>query len=244
MSRIYSDLCQEDTQFLLETLADKSIEPEKYREAMKKIGMALGNTTLSQIDNNQANVYLACTVEDADFLAKGILSILEKHLSNIAFACFWNQRLSPFELEDLKVAPIFKKYQEPCPKKVKYLMVVKSIISGACVVRTNLINLIQKIEPEIIFIVAPVMYQNAEQKLKDEFKESISEKFRFFYFAKDDERTAKGEVIPGIGGNVYLRLGFGGQEQKNEYIPEIVKLRRSQFRHQPVTSPASKMTST
>jgi hypothetical protein len=235
MSRIYSDLCTEDTKFWLETVADKSIEPGKYREAMKKIGIALGNAILTQIDDEQANIYLACTVEDADFLATGILSNLEKYFPNIAFACFWNQRFSPFEIEDLKVAPILKKYQEPCHKKVKYLIVVKSIISGACVVRTNLVNLIQKIEPEKIFIVAPVIYQNAEQKLKDEFEKNVYEKFRFFYFAKDNERTDKGEVIPGIGGNVYLRLGFKGQEQKNEYIPEIVKLRHSQFIHQAVT---------
>jgi hypothetical protein len=42
-----------------------------------------------------------------------------------------------------KVAPILRKYQEPSDKKVKYLIVLKSIISGACVVRTNLVNLIQ-----------------------------------------------------------------------------------------------------
>lgn len=94
MTRIYSDLCKEDTQFWLETLADKSIEPGKYREAMTKIGMALGNTILTQIDDEQADVYLACTVEDADFLALGILLILEKYIPNIAFACFWNQRFS------------------------------------------------------------------------------------------------------------------------------------------------------
>ncbi len=40
---------------------------------------------------------LACTVEDADFLAKGILDCLENQLESVAFACFWNQRFSPFE---------------------------------------------------------------------------------------------------------------------------------------------------
>ncbi|GAB1538619.1 hypothetical protein NUACC21_12810 [Scytonema sp. NUACC21] len=242
MTRIYSDLCKEDTKFWLEILANKHIEPGKYREAMTKIGMHLGNAILTQIDDEQADVYLACTVEDADFLAKGMLLSLEKHLSKIAFACFWNQRFSPFEIEDLKVAPILKKYQEPTNKKIKYLVIVKSIISGACVVRTNIVNTIQKIEPEKIFIVAPVIYQNAEQKLKDEFEKSIYDKFQFFYFAKDDERTPDGEVIPGIGGNVYLRLGFEGQNHKNEYIPEIVKLRRSQFVYRAKASDASEAT--
>jgi hypothetical protein len=229
MTRVYSDICHPDARYWLEILANKSIEPGKYKEAMTEVGRRLGDSILPHIEDVQANVYLACTVEDADFLAKGMLLSLEKHLSKISFACFWNQRFSPFEIEELKVAPILKKYQEPTPRNIKYLIVLKSIISGACVVRTNLVNLIQKIEPEKIFIVAPVIYKNAEQKLKDEFEKEIYEKFQFFYFAKDDERTHEGEVIPGIGGNVYLRLGFEGQSHKNEYIPEIVKARRSQF---------------
>ncbi|KHG40519.1 MULTISPECIES: hypothetical protein [Aphanizomenon] len=229
MTRLYSDICNQDIQQLLETLANKNVKPDQYKDTMTKIGMNLGNFLLSEINDKNSDVYLACTVEDADFLAKGIMLTLEEHLHNIGFACFWNQRFSPFEIEDLKVAPILKKYQEPAHEKVKYLIVIKSIISGACVVRTNLVNLIQKIEPEKIFIVAPVIYQNAEQKLKNEFAENIYNKFKFFYFAKDDKRTEQGEVIPGIGGNVYLRLGFEGQEHKNEYIPEIVKMRRSQF---------------
>jgi hypothetical protein len=73
------------------------------------------------------------------------------------------------------------------------------------------------------------MYYNAEDKLKSEFEKDIYDKFQFFYFAKDDERTSQGEVIPGIGGMVYDRLGFQGQEEKNRYIPEIVKSRRSKL---------------
>jgi hypothetical protein len=231
MTRLYSDICNKDVTRLLETLANKNVKPDEYKETMTKIGINFGNFLLSKINDKSSDIYLACTVEDADFLAKGILSKLENHEYKIGFACFWNQRFSPFEIEGLKVAPILRKYQEPAHDKVQYLIVIKSIISGACVVRTNLVNLIQKIEPEKIFIFAPVIYQNAEQKLKDEFDENIYSKFEFFYFAKDDERTQEGEVVPGIGGNIYLRLGFKGQDHKNEYIPEIVKIRRSQFIH-------------
>ncbi len=229
MTRLYSDLANKNIKVLLDTIADKSSEPTLYRETMTKIGMSLGDALLAEIDNDESSVYLACTVEDADFLARGILNRLENRLHTVAFACFWNQRFSPFEVEDLKVAPIIKKYQEPTEKDVNYLVIVKSIISGACVVRTNLVDLIQKIEPENIFIVAPVMYYNAEEKLKSEFEKDIYDKFKFFYFAKDDERTSLGEVIPGIGGMVYERLGFQGQEEKNRYIPEIVKSRRSKL---------------
>ncbi|PNK06798.1 hypothetical protein CEP12_08540, partial [Cylindrospermopsis raciborskii S14] len=153
MTRLYTDICNQDVRKLLETLANKGVNPEQYKETMTKIGDNLGNFLLTKINDKTSDIYLACTVEDADFLAKGILSELENHYHNIAFACFWNKRFSPFEIEDLKVAPILKKYQEPSHGKVQYLIVIKSIISGACVVRTNLVNLIQKIEPEKIFIV-------------------------------------------------------------------------------------------
>lgn len=230
MTRIYSNLANESVRVLLETLADRSVAPDTYQKTMTKIGMLLGDAILSQISDVHCNIYLACTVEDADFLAKGMLTRLEKQLKSVAFACFWNQRFSPFEIEDLKVAPILRKYQEPVSPSVNYLIIIKSIISGACVVRTNLTDLIQKIKPDRIFIVAPVMYVKAEEKLKASFEKSVYDKFKFFYFAIDDDRSNEGEVIPGIGGDVYHRLGFDGQKEKNRYIPKIVKDRRSKIK--------------
>ncbi|KJH69609.1 hypothetical protein [Aliterella atlantica] len=230
MTRIYSNLANESVRVLLDTLTDKSVAPDIYQKTMTKVGMHLGDAILSQIGDVHCNVYLACTVEDADFLAQGMLVSLEKQLKTVAFACFWNQRFSPFDIEDLKIAPILRKYQEPASPSVNYLIIIKSIISGACVVRTNLTDLIQKIDPEKIFIVAPVMYVQAEEKLKNSFEKDIYDKFRFFFFAKDDERTSEGEVLPGIGGDVYERLGFDGQEEKNKYIPELVKARRSKIK--------------
>jgi hypothetical protein len=229
MTRHYSSFANHSVRSLLDILADKQTAPHRYKEAMSQLGESLGESILPEIKSDQSSIYLACTVEDADFLAKGILNRLEDRIKSVAFACFWNHRFSPFEIEDIAVAPILKKYQEPSGRTVNYLIVVKSIISGACVVKTNLMNLIQKIEPDKIFIVAPVMYYQAEEKLKNEFDEDVYDKFKFFYFAQDDERTAEGEVIPGIGGMIYQRLGFEGQEDKNQYVPEIVKSRRSRF---------------
>lgn len=230
MTRTYSNLANENVRVLLNTLVDKNVASDIYQDTMTKLGIFLGNAILSKIKDVHCNVYLACTVEDADFLAKGMLIPLEKQLDKVAFACFWNQRFSPFEIEDLKVAPILKKYQEPVSQTVNYLIIVKSIISGACVVRTNLTDLIQRIEPEKIFIVAPVMYVQAEENLRNSFEKTVYDKFEFFHFAVDDKRTDEGEVIPGIGGDVYNRLGFDGQEEKNKYIPELVKDRRSKIR--------------
>lgn len=48
--------------------------------------------------------------------------------------------------------------------------------------------------------------------------------------AIDSDRTSEGEVIPGIGGMIYERLGSNGQTGKNEYVPKIVNDRRARFR--------------
>jgi hypothetical protein len=229
MTRTFSAFTNQTTEALLDKLVDRHSSPEAYGAAMTDLGKTLGDILLTQIRDEYSDVYLACTVEDADFLAQGILSRLESKLNNVAFACFWNQRFSPFEIEDLGIAPIIKKYQEPSSKTIQHLIVVKSIISGACVVRTNLTNLIHKLDPEKIWIVAPVVYNQAEEKLKSSFEPEIYSKFNFLYLAKDDQRTAEGEVVPGIGGMIYERLGFLNQKSKNEYVPEIVRNRRTRF---------------
>jgi hypothetical protein len=55
-------------------------------------------------------------------------------------------------MANLAVAPVIREYQEPPQGKVQYLIVAKSIISSGCVVRSNLLHLIGKIDPEVIFI--------------------------------------------------------------------------------------------
>jgi hypothetical protein len=231
MGRAYSASAIANTEIveMLDKLADQSSEPSIYQSVMFEIGRHLGNEVLQHLKGNCESVYLACTAEDADYLAKGILDSLEEEIANISFACFWNQRFSPFDIEDLTVAPILKKYQEPANGHIDYLVIIKSIISGACVVRTNLTDLIEKISPERILIVAPVIYENADRKLRDEFTESISSKFEFFYYAKDTDRDAQGNVFPGVGGEVYKRLGFQNQDDKNRFIPELVKARRARI---------------
>ncbi|MBC7882014.1 MAG: hypothetical protein H7Y37_11865 [Anaerolineae bacterium] len=231
MTRKFSEFGHKDflVHDLLRTLTDEHSDSISYRTAMKLLGNGLGKILVEQISGTKNGVYLACTVEDADFFGKGILDILEKQQVDLSFACFWNEHYKPFGINDLTVAPIVRKYQEPPNRKVKYLIVVKSIISGACVVKTNLTALIEKIAPEHIFIVAPVMHERAEERLRNEFDEKTSSLFRFFYYAKDSERTEDGTVVPGVGGSVYERLGLGDSHEKNTYIPEIVKERRKRF---------------
>lgn len=229
MTRIYSNFNTDLSKAQLGRLADKTTAPDAYKEAMTLLGERLGEVVSAKILDSASTLYLACTVEDADYLAKGMLTPLERHLQSISLACFWNERFSPFNVSDIKASPIIRKYTEPASSTVNHLVIIKSIISGGCVVKTNLNDLIQTINPGKIFIVAPVIYSGAEQRLAVEFKASVREKFQFIYLAEDNERTDSGEVIPGIGGMVYERLGFDGQEDKNKYVPELVRTRRRQL---------------
>ncbi len=222
MTREYSSLANDQVKQSLDVLIDRTSSVEKYQDAMFHLGQELGAHIAKKIVAPDAKIYLVCTAEDADFLVKGILESLEQHSFNVGLACFWNQRINPFSFPDLQVSPIIKKYKEPIDRQVDYLIVVKSIISGACVVKTNLRNLIQDIDPQSILIAAPILYRGSVQKLSNEFESSIYEKFNFLYFAQDSERKPDGEVIPGIGGMLYDRLGFDGQDEKNRYLPKIV----------------------
>lgn len=219
MSRHFSDYTSEIGVSNLARLADSSTNAQDYSNSLYLLGKELGNVLAEQITDK--NICVACTVEDADFLAKGIIDSLSILSSDISLACFWNQRQ-----QALSIAPIIKKYCEPTVNNADVLVIVKSIISSACVVKTNITNLIQDIEPNRIFIVAPVMHCDAQEKLNKEFPDIIAEKFEYIYFAIDDEKETNGNLVPGIGGNVYQRLGFKDQDDKNKFIPELVKERR------------------
>jgi hypothetical protein len=169
MTREYSSSVNIHIRRSLDVLADRNTVIEDYRVAMLALGQELGNNIVGKIHSPDAKICLACTAEDADFLAVGIVGSLEAQGLSPKLACFWNQRTTPFGVSDIQVAPIIKKYREPFDSQTDILIVVKSIISGACVVKTNLKNLIQDITPQSIIIAAPVVYAGAEERLKDEF---------------------------------------------------------------------------
>ena len=70
--------------------------------------------------------------------------------------------------------------------------------------------------------MAPVMYKDGVPNLMKEFPQDIVERFHFVTFAVDEDGTPEGEVVPGIGGMVYRRLGLGDINAKNSYIPQMV----------------------
>lgn len=211
---------------MLDKLADKSTGVDDYRDAFNKLGVELGKVLASEIDGiSSEEIMLVCASEDADWLAAGVESGIGK--GDLKKSVYWSTRETVYKDENggtLEISPIVKAYEEPI-ENCRLLVVVKSIISSSCVVKTQLTRLIGKINPERIVIMAPVMYKDGVPNLKSEFPESVNSKFEFLAFAIDEDRLENGEVVPGIGGMVYPRLGLGDIAAKNSYIPEIVMRR-------------------
>lgn len=206
----------------LDVLADKKTSVREYREAFRMLGEELGKVLASVYDFAMAeNTMLVCASEDADWLATGVEAGFGK--GELKKAVYWSSREVVYTNEDgskVEIAPIEKAYEEPIAD-CQLLVVVKSIISTSCVVKTQLTRLIGKINPTDIAILAPVMYKDGVPNLMNEFPEAINRRFRFLTFAIDDQREGN-EVVPGIGGMVYPRLGLGNMDEKNRYVPEMV----------------------
>ena len=228
MTRKHTPLADDRTISNLDALLDSSSSDPipSYQQAMTELGRDLGRLLKGKIRSPEST-YVAFTVEDADFLAKGLIETLTEDGVELAgVACFWNESNT---WAGIKTTPIVKTYLEPATASIETLIIVKAIISSACVVKTNLSKLIEQINPSAIHIAAPVMFQGSEDLLKDEFVDSISSKFHFFTFAVDDERLDDGIIVPGVGGSVYEKLGFDDNNNKNSYMPTTVKQRRSSF---------------
>lgn len=217
--RAYSRFADAVAKNALLELLNSTGDPTQYQSAMKLLGCCLGNI-LNELLPNNAKCLVASTAEDADYLSSGILESLQlKHEALVAI--FWNNH---YPISGGSVAPIVHKYLQPNYETANYLIIVKSVISGSCVVRTNILALIEKLNVDKIYIASPVMHVRAEEALKSEFPESISSKFEFIYFAKDAKKdNESGEVIPGIGGQIYQLLGIGSQPVKIGYMPKLVK---------------------
>jgi hypothetical protein len=223
-NRIYNFENKPDVIAALDELLSKE-SPEVYQQAMYKLGSFLADELIPKLDKNRSYC-LASTAEDVDYLAKGLLDSISNHVSKVSLACFWNNHHSPVDGK-ASTAPILKQYFDKSVLESDDIIIVKSVMSGSCVVKTNLTELINKMTPGAVYIASPVAHVNAEAKLKQEFISEISNKFVFTFLAKDEERSNDGEVIPGIGGNVYQLLGFKSQAAKNRYTPKFVLERMS-----------------
>ena len=225
MGRIFENIDktnEENVKKALSTLATDGVSSSDYRYAFLCLGSSLG-ALIRKRYKTLGKVLLVCASEDADWLAKGVLSTFE---DKIPLAVFWSKRIKVCDCPKVEISPIVKSYIEPRANSCDTMIIVKSIISTSCVVKTQINYLVDRVSPSKIIIAAPVMYKDAKSNLESEFPKEISSKFSYCTFAIDDERDEKtGAVIPGVGGMVYDKLGLGGIAQKNSYMPDIVKRR-------------------
>ena len=208
--RKYTDFITPEARTDLDTLLVPNVSVDDYRSAMYDLGSELGN--LLPTPRSERPVLVVSTSEDADFLTAGYLSTLSKRGIPYKVAVFWNHHYALDSGES--VAPIVRSYIQDGATSCTEIVLLKSIISGSCVIRTNLLALFASIDTatiESIFVAAPVMHEQGEERLKAEFPEDICRKFKFHTFAIDSERDKKGNVLDGIGGEVYPKLGFAAQ---------------------------------
>ncbi|SEC71919.1 hypothetical protein [Pseudomonas anguilliseptica] len=216
--RAYSRFANEVAKIALGELLSSTHAPVQYQSTMKTLGRCLGDV-LNDVIPGRDRCLVASTAEDADYLSSGVLESLQSKHETMA-AIFWNNHYS---LKSGSVAPIVHKYVQPGYEGADSLVVVKSVISGSCVVRTNILALIERLSVSKIYIVSPVMHIKSEEALRSEFPDEISSKFVFIYFAQDSQKDESGEVIPGIGGQIYQLLGIGKQPAQTGYMPSLVR---------------------
>lgn len=225
MARKYVNLNQENEGKVKNALAQlirQDIDSADYRVAFSELGSELGGL-IAKNNPNMGKVLLVCASEDADWLAKGLKDSL--HKKEVGLAVLWTHRIVVCDNPKIEVTTIDKSYIDMVGDTCDTMIIVKSIISTSCAVKSQVNYLVQRVHPKNIIITAPVMYVSAEDSLMKEFPENISSKFSFVTFAVDDKRDLNGVVLPGVGGMVYPKLGLGDMDKKNYYMPRIVKER-------------------
>ena len=229
MTRTFSTDASEPAQVHLQALLDAVGDPAAYQRVMTSLGRDLGLVLANRLPADRP-VVVICTVEDADSLAAGLLeAFTQTGRPEPSLACFWNHRRM---IGEHRVAQITRRYIEPLPPRDGVIVVLKSIISGGCVVRTNLLEILgsmTELTPEDVFIAAPVMHRDAPLKLAAEFPAGWAERFQYVCFATDTVREADGTVRPGVGGSVYQNLGWSDQAEKNRAFPRIIDQRNARF---------------
>lgn len=96
---------------------------EDYRQQMYRLGVELACSVEAQLP--PGDIVVAATVEDADWLLRGVLDGAHLHERARVF-CYWNNRIN----ED--TALITSSYEEAIEEtSVAAVIVIKSIIAGA-----------------------------------------------------------------------------------------------------------------
>lgn len=237
LARHYVLRANDDFVSPLNQLADQSTDPDTYNEALRQLGRKLGDRMASMVDLTGKTMLVAAGAEDVDSLGRGFIDAAVDHGADVKLACLWMYRTTIHSPEPIEIAQITQEYLDPLPPRVDHFVVLKSIISSSCAVRTSLTRLLGTTEPQRIHVVSPVMLRGARRRLASEFPADLSNRFEYLVLAIDALKDESGNVVPGIGGSVYRRMGFSGQEDKNFHMPELVASRITR-RHSPSERPS------
>ena len=209
----FTALADDEVKASLAQLQKASVS--SYRSTMHKLGVALA--VRSKLPKAKITAVVT-TPEDADFLTTGFLEAA----SRARLVCYWTER-SASPLGD--VATVVQQYVEPgLPKHVDTVVVLKSIVSSGCIVRTHLEQFLEAAQPRRIVIAAPVMLKGADVELRRQFPKKVAALLEFVTFAVDAEKHGN-VVVPGVGGMVEARLGL--KTRRPRFIPSLVEQRQS-----------------
>ena len=209
----------------LSALAETSTTPAAYRDALQRLGDRLANRMSESVDLKGKVVLVVAGVEDVDSLGSGFIDVLVHAGADVRLTCLWMDRKTLTIPDREEVANIIQEYMEPIPPHVDHFVVLKSIVSSSCTIRTSLLRMLDETDPERIHVASPVMLKGARKRLEAEFPMSVGDKFEYWILAVDAQADENGNVIPGVGGSVYQRMGFENQEDKNFYMPSLVEHR-------------------
>ncbi len=157
---------------LLDELLAAVANPQRYRATMVALGRVLAARALDGMPPT-SRVGVVCTAEDADFLARGFVSVAQERFpgpGQVALVCFWNdrQRLPG----GLDIAPILRRYVEPLEAQIDALVVLKSIVADGCTVKTNIQEVIASTNPKRVIVSAPVVLTGAADELDQQAAEA------------------------------------------------------------------------
>lgn len=188
--------------------------PTRYGEVLTALGQSLGTAVKVRLGASRGPFALVSTPEGADSLVRGMLDALGRERARLV--CYWAERHPVEGKED--VANIYQEYFDPrLAEGASTVVVVQSIISSSCIVRTCLEKILLRLAPKRIIIAAPVMLDGAESRLKKDFSPAIGERFEFVAFAVDT-MTQGNIVVTGVGGMVEERLGY----KPSRRLPKLV----------------------
>jgi hypothetical protein len=179
-----------------------------FIKVMYDCGQALAKVLLESLQTVPKSICVMSPAVDADGIAKGLSDFLVAQGVQVRHLCLWNQMCIRFEGGE-EIAPILRSYTEEGYEACEQLVAVQSFLGLGTVLKTNITANLDRINPELIHVLAPAMPSSLQASLKPQFTASINERMRFHTFVYDtDLDVTTGELKPGIGGLPAQRMGL------------------------------------